>query len=388
MKVLYLTGMYPTPAYPQKGIFCHEQVKALKNLGIDVTVVVPVTFYDREVKVKEWEYEGVHIRYVRFFKLPKALDFHKMGKALFRRLDKALDLKAFDIYHADSPLPTGQAVMIASKKYGVPFIVHGHGLDVFFDESYQGMRNCHKIASVCENVYDKANAVVGVSEKVLDKVRERVDLTDKAFVAYNGVDTEQFKPVDKKPSNIVTVISIGNLIPLKGHRYLLQAVKVLKDKGIENIKCQIVGRGYLDEELKAQACELEIEEQVEFKGYVPYAEVATLLKNADIFALPSYYEALGCVYLEAMACGVPAIGCYENGIDEIITNGEDGYLVHNHSVDELTKCLLALTDTATREKVGKAAREKAVSSCQWKHSAGVLTEVYKKVVYEEKTNGN
>ena len=379
MKVLYLTGMYPTPAYPQKGIFCHEQVKALQNLGIEVTVVVPVTFYDREVKVKEWEYEGVTVRYVRFFKLPKALDFHRTGKSLFRRLDRALDLKSFDIYHADSPLPTGAAVMLASKKYGVPFIVHGHGLDVFFDESYEGVSTCDKIAGVCQSVYEKANAVVGVSEKVLDKIRQRVDLTGKAFVAYNGVDTEQFKPVEKQNTDTVTVISIGNLIPLKGHKYLLQAVKSLKDKGIKNMKCQIVGRGYLEDELKAQTSELGLLEEVEFKGYVPYEEVAALLKNSDIFVLPSYYEALGCVYLEAMACGIPAVGCYENGIDEIIENGESGYLVNNHDVEGLVDCLAALMDSDTREKVGKKAREKVVTSCQWKHSALALQGIYEQV---------
>ena len=52
MKVLYITTMYPTPVYPQKGIFCHEQVKALKKLGIDVDVVVPTPFYDPEIKVQ------------------------------------------------------------------------------------------------------------------------------------------------------------------------------------------------------------------------------------------------------------------------------------------------------------------------------------------------
>lgn len=379
MKVLYLTGMYPTPAYPQKGIFCHEQVKALKNLGIEVTVVVPVVFYDREVKVKEWEYEGITVRYVRFFKLPKAFDFHKTGKSLFKRLDKVLDLRSFDVYHADSPLPTGAAVMLASKKYGVPFIVHGHGLDVFFDESYAGFRNCNKIASVCQSVYEKANAVVGVSEKVLDKVRGRVDLTGKAFVCYNGVDTDKFKPVNKQLSDILTVISIGNLIPLKGHRYLLQAVKVLKDKGVKNIKCQIVGRGYLEEELKALSRSLGIEEKVEFKGYVPYQEVTALLQSADIFVLPSYYEALGCVYLEAMACGVPAIGCYENGIDEVIVSGEDGYLVKNHDVEGLVECLMQALDPVVREKMGKAAREKVASAYGWSHSALSLKEVYEHI---------
>lgn len=50
MKVLYISGMYPTPDYPQKGIFCHEQVKALKQIGVDVDVVVPMTIYDKEYK--------------------------------------------------------------------------------------------------------------------------------------------------------------------------------------------------------------------------------------------------------------------------------------------------------------------------------------------------
>lgn len=67
MKVLYISGMYPTPDYPQKGIFCHEQVKALKQIGVDVDVVVPMTIYDKEYKQAIWEYEGVKIRYDKFF---------------------------------------------------------------------------------------------------------------------------------------------------------------------------------------------------------------------------------------------------------------------------------------------------------------------------------
>ncbi len=380
MKVLYLTGMYPTPAYPQKGIFCHEQVKALKNLGIEVTVAVPVTFYDREVKVKEWEYEGVNIRYIRFFKLPGTMDFHKTGNSLFRRLDKTLHLKEFDVYHADSPLPTGAAVMKASEKYGKPFVIHGHGLDVFFDESYQGAKNCEKIAKTCQLVYEKANAVVGVSGKVLEKIERRVDLSGRGFVAYNGVDTDKFVPAEKKETDTLTVVSIGNLIPLKGHRYLLQAIKLLKDRGMEKVKCIIAGRGYLEEELKELARSLEIMEQVEFKGYVPYGEVVTLLQESDAFVLPSYYEALGCVYLEAMSCGLPAVGCWENGIDEIIAHGEDGYLVENHGVEQIVECLHSLCDAALREKIGKAAREKVVSSCQWKHSAKAIQSVYERLV--------
>ena len=383
MKVLYLTGMYPTPAYPQKGIFCHEQAKALKSAGVDVTVVVPVTFYDREVKEKKWTYEGVEIRYVKFFKLPGTMDFHLTGKSLFRALDRALDLREFDVYHADSPLPTGYAMMLASKKYGVPFIVHGHGLDVFLDVSYDGARNCRKIATVCEEVYTRANAIVGVSQKVLDKIFERVSVQERCYVVYNGVDTEKFTPSEKEKTDEVTILSAGNLIPLKGHGYVLKAFKQVLDKGYENIRCVIAGRGELEDELKALVKELAIEDKVTFTGYVPYDEIKTMMQSADMFILPSYYEALGCVYLESMACGVPAIGCKGNGIDEVIEDGVDGYLVEGKNVEQITERIVEFMDEETRERFGKRAREKVVDKYQWSHSASALIKVYEKVLSGE-----
>ena len=379
MRVLYLTGMYPTPNLTQKGIFCHEQVKALKAVGVDVTVVVPVAFYDRSISVKEWEYEGVKIQYVRFFKLPGIRDYHKMGKALFKRLDKKLDLKAFDVYHADSPLPTGQAMMLASKKYGVPYIVHGHGLDVFFDVSYAGAKNCDKIASVCAQVYQDTNAIVGVSQKVLDKIQERLDVKDKAFVAYNGVDVEDFCPIEKDDDGIYKIISVGNLIPLKGHEYLIRALAEMKENGVCDFICTIVGGGELEEYLKNLTRELGLEDKVTFTGYIPYVEVKKWMQRSNVFALPSDYEAIGCVYLEAMACGVPAIGCLKNGIDEIIVHGENGYLVEGKNVEQLKECLIALTDKKLREKMGELARKTVVDNCQWKHSALAVKAVYERV---------
>ena len=375
MKVLYITGMYPTPAYPQKGIFCHEQVKALQKAGVDVTVVVPLVFYDREVKVKEWDFEGVHIRYIRFFKLPGTADFHKMGKSLFRQLDKKLDLKNFDVYHADAPLPAGTAVMTASEKYGVPFVVHGHGLDVFFDKSYEGARNCEKIAKTCQLVYEKANAVVGVSGKVLEQIEKRVPLEQKGYVVYNGVDTDKFVPVKREETGVFTISSVGNLIPLKGHKYLLQALQKVIEKGHENVKCIIAGRGYLEEELKELSADLGLQDYVEFIGYVPYEEVITLLQKSDAFILPSYYEAFGCVYLEAMACGVPAVGCKDNGIDEIIVNGENGYLVDMHNVEQIVDCIEKMI-SGNSSVMSEKARASIVEKYTWNHSAAALLNVY------------
>lgn len=388
MKVLYLTGMYPTPAFPQKGIFCHEQVKALKKLGVDVDVVVPVTLYDREKPPKVWEYEGIKVRYVKFFKIPGVRLFEKTGLFLYWALQLAgIDFRQYDVLHADAPLPAGYAVMKASQKYGVPFVVHGHGLDVFSQKSYDGAKNCHKIVDVSAQIYEKADAIAGVSQKVLDCVQEKVDIAKKGYVVFNGVDGEQFCPVEKAPEEKLAFISIGNLIPLKGHDYTLRAIKALVDKGHTNICLKLLGRGYLEQELKDLAKELGIEAYVEFVGYVPYDEVRKKLQESDVFVLPSWYEAFGCVYLEAMACGLPAIGCWGNGIDEVIIPGKTGYLVENKSLEQLVAAMEELLDEKIRQQVGKNAREAVMEGYLWQHSAQALTQVYQNCMERGATDG-
>ena len=204
-----------------------------------------------------------------------------------------------------------------------------------------------------------------------------MNISGKDFVAFNGVDAEKFSPVEKEPGEKVTFISIGNLIPLKGHDYTLRAIKALVDKGHTNICLKLLGRGYLEQELKDLAKELEIEQYVDFVGYVPYDDVRKTLQQSDVFVLPSWYEAFGCVYLEAMACGLPAIGCLGNGIDEVILHGQTGYLVENKSLDQLTDCMERLLDGTTRQRIGKAAAKAVKEQYLWKHSAKALVQAYK-----------
>ena len=116
---------------------------------------------------------------------------------------------------------------------------------------------------------------------------------------------------------------------------------------------------------------------MQFVGYIPYEDVAKHLQESDIFVLPSWYEALGCVYLEAMACGVPAIGCRGNGIDEIIEDGKDGFLVENKSLEQLAAVLSQLMDEKSRVKVGRSAREKATGGYTWLASARALVFAYR-----------
>lgn len=379
MKVLYISGMYPTPEYPQKGIFCHEQVKALKCLGVDVDVAVPVPFYSKEPDRREWDHEGVHIRYVRFFKLPGARDFQRTGKNLFPALDRAFDLKKYDIYHADAALPTGQAAMIAGKKYGKPYVVHGHGLDVFLEVDFAEKKNRDKISKEAIKVYDSCSAFVGVSQKVVDVLCNRLPISQKSFVVYNGVDPHIFVPDNHgaEARDELRIMSVGNLIELKGHDLTINAVSDLVSSG-KRITLDIYGRGPLIGELQELVKTKQAGDYISFKGYISYDRLAEKYRDYDVFLLPSWFEALGCVYLEAMSSGLITVGCYDNGIDEIIKNGENGFLVNPHSVSEIEDVLrfIISLDRNKRRDMIQSARETVQSGFTWNHSAMQLQKVY------------
>lgn len=374
MRVLYITTMYPTPEYPQKGIFCHEQVKGLLQLGVNVDVAAIIPIYDREVKVKKWVYEGVNIHYVRFFKLPGARDFHRTGYALALSLKRRFSLSKYDLLHADAALPTGQAAKILSREYTIPYVVHGHGLDVYLNGSYQSSKNVGKIEKACREVYTDASAILGVSQKVLDRIEEN---KNNQYVVFNGVDTDKFIPI-RHENKKVKYISVGNLIPLKGHDLTIRAFKKINDEYPDCSELEIVGRGPLENELKELSASLGV--TVKFTGYIPYEEVATRMAMSDVFVLPSWYEALGCVYLEAMSCGLPTIGCWENGIDEIVHDGEDGYLVHNKSEDELLEAMRGLLDSRRRTEMGSDARKSVVQGYSWICSAQKVYDIYEETI--------
>lgn len=387
MKVLYISGMYPTPTYPQKGIFCHEQVKALKQIGVDVDVIVPMTIYDKEYTTKNWIYEDVSIRYIKYFKFPGVRYFEKIGKYLYYALMRSkIDFSQYDVLHADAPLPAGDAIRRISQKYDIPFVVHGHGLDVFMDVDYQYARNCNKIVEKCIEVYEQCDAITGVSQKVVNNILSRIDVKQKCFVVYNGVDTKRFIPRCKKDNERLEIISVGNLIELKGHDITLKAMAKVIEQGYSKLHLTIYGRGDKEKELKNLVAELKIQKYVTFGGYISYDQIAEKMRRADLFVLPSWYEAVGCVYLESMASGTPVIGCRGNGIDEIIQDRKNSYLVRPHNIEDVIEIICYVyKHKADKEYeiMAENARKSVEKNFSWRCSAEHLLMIYKHLKEEK-----
>jgi glycosyltransferase involved in cell wall biosynthesis len=173
------------------------------------------------------------------------------------------------------------------------------------------------------------------------------------------------------------ILSVGNLIPIKGHIHLIRAMAAIAQE-FPSLELDIIGDGAERERLATLTRQLRLEDKVHFLGRQSRAQVAEAMRRCTIFALPSRYEGLGCVYLEAMSCGKPAIGCRGQGIAEIIQHGANGFLLERDDEHELASELSQLLrEPARAHAVGIAARQTILGGFTLQHQAEDLIRIYR-----------
>jgi len=169
---------------------------------------------------------------------------------------------------------------------------------------------------------------------------------------------------------------VGNLIASKGHELALKACGRLKSSDLK-VRCLIIGDGPERARLSSLAEALGIAQQVHFWGRKSRVEVAEAMRGCSVFVLPSSNEGLGCVYLEAMACGRPVIACQGQGIDEVIQHGKNGWLIPVAGLEELVGGLSALLHSPELcARIGMAAMETILNRLTLSHQAQQLAKVY------------
>jgi glycosyltransferase involved in cell wall biosynthesis len=180
-------------------------------------------------------------------------------------------------------------------------------------------------------------------------------------VVYCGVDLRRFAPVDTGyakrllglQENIV-VGAVGRLIPRKGYDYLIHAVPKIKEV-FTDIKIVLTGDGEEEENLRMLANELGVQESVIFLGN--RKDIPEVMNSFDVFVLPSLSEGLGVVILEALAVGKPVVASDIEGIPEIVTNGQNGFLVPPKDSNKLADCIITLLqDPNLAKKMGEDGR--------------------------------
>lgn len=375
--VLTITPFYPSQNDDAAGCFVAEPLDALANSGIANTVFAVQPFYRAKVRARG---TGVPAVWLRYFSLPGGVGLPTAGAFVFARIvGRVRALHRFhrvDVVHAHAPLPCGHAAMLLSAELGIPYVVSVHGLDAFSTEQVSGRVGewCRRIS---QRVYRSSRRVVCISERVREQVLEGMSGACRTSVVYNGVDPELFSPGSESSSGGPIILSVGNLIPIKGHAVLIRAVAALVSE-FPAITLEIVGDGVEHSRLHALAQELQIEARVRFLGRQSRIQVAAAMRRCTVFALPSRYEGLGCVYLEAMSVGKPVIGCRGQGIAEIIRQGSNGFLVGPDNEKELTLALaMLLRDEPRRLSLGAAARDTVLDRLTLAHQAESLMRIYR-----------
>ncbi len=135
-------------------------------------------------------------------------------------------------------------------------------------------------------------------------------------VVDNVVDTHVFHPPPDPAPETGRLLTVGTLTEKKGHAYLLDAMAMIRDR--RELTLEIVGDGELRGALQDRARRLGLAEVVRFHGERPKEEVAELMRAADLFVLPSLFENLPCVLIEAMASGLPAVATTVGDVRELV----------------------------------------------------------------------
>jgi len=376
LRVLTITPFYPVRGDEGQGCFVAEPLSRIERLGIVNTTFAVRPFYRGRAITADGAGPA---RWIHFLTLPTGLGLSSAGALLYGRLAGEVRRmhrsQGLDLIHAHSALPCGHAAALLSRELNVPFVVTVHGLDAFFTRQVGGFAGtlCARAAGF---VYRSARTVICVSERVRDQIESHPGTNDNAAVIYNGVDPELFFPVrDELTSD--TILSVGNLIPIKGHELLIRALAALRER-YPRARLEIIGDGPERGRLQRLARALQVDGQVHFLGRQTRAQVAEAMRRCTTFALPSRYEGLGCVYLEAMCSGKPVIACRGQGIDEVIQHGVNGWLVDPGNLKELSESLARLLrENGLRRRLGEAARQTVVHGYTLEHQAARLTAVYR-----------
>jgi len=375
LHVLTLTPFFPTHRDETSGCFVAEPLAALASAGVENTILAVEPLYRPKSRASV---SAPAAQWIRYFAIPGGIGLSTAGAFLYARMIAMIRelhrRRRIDVIHAHAPLPCGHAAMLLRRELDIPYVVTVHGLDAFSKMQVSGRAGewCRRIS---QRVYRSAARVICISERVRKEVLGGAGQSCRTTVIYNGVNPDLFAPSPASDSPMI--LSVGNLIAIKGQELLLRSVALLTAE-FPSLTWEIIGDGPERARLQALANDLQISERVRFLGRQSRNRVADAMRRCTLFALPSRYEALGCVYLEAMSAGKPVVACHGQGIAEVIRHGWNGVLVGVDDEKELVSTVAALLrDEPRRRRVGINARNTILNGFTLAHQAEHLASIYR-----------
>jgi len=395
VKVLTISHMYPSSSNKIYDPIVHELVKTLAKQNTEVRVSpVPWASFPINYFSSKWmayskipyeaEIEGIQVYYPRYFVFPHSVLFTSSGVRMYKGIKKTVENIyknfEFDLIHANVALPDGYAAMRLSKVYKKPFLVTIHGQDL--QQTIFRNERCKKHV---EDVINCSNKTIVVSNKLEEIAKKELKIhEEKISVIPNGVNadticTESFNLKQKYKGKKI-ILSVSNLIKTKGIDLNIKAIAQLIKK-YPNLIYLVIGGGAERKSLENLAYTSGVQDYVKFLGQLPHRVVMRYMSICDIFSLPSWNEAFGVVYVEAMAHSKPVIGCEGEGIDGIIVNERNGMLVKSRDIDSIVEAVdYLLSHPKEANAIGERARKLVLENYTWDKVAEKTIAIYKEIL--------
>ena len=285
-----------------------------------------------------------------------------LGDKLFKKFKEYIkkhDIE-FDVIHAHFIWPHGYAAVKLGKVFEVPVVVTAHGYDVY-DLPFRGGEWFEKV----KYTLNAADRIITVSNGNKGILIEKLNVPkDKISVIPNGFDEKLFYPMNQAlarkklglPLDREILLNVASLVPVKGHEYLIQAMKkVVRHR--KDVLLVIVGDGPLKTKLQRMVNQLELNRYVMFAGARPHNEIPLWMNAADLFVMSSIREGCPVSLLEALGSGLPVVAPKIGGIPEIVTD-ECGVLLHPADPDKLGEAIMqAMSRTWRRTMISSCAQQ-------------------------------
>ena len=417
MRVAVVAEFYPRRHDPVLGVWAHRQALAAREAGARVRVLVlhrlvpprasfsagPVgaasALSSRVREPRTQLRDGLEVTYVPYISPPRERSYANWGAWAAPPL--ALALRAlrrsfpFELIHAHNAVPAADAVRRATlgppRRAALgprrcPLVVSVHGGDVLYTARRDGAG-----AGAVARGLGAATLVLANSEGIAELAR--ADGARETRVVHLGTDLPSpSRPARREdpsspPGSLAsptpsgrpaTLVTVAHLVARKRHADVVRALAVLSDRH-PTLRYAIVGDGPERVPLEGLAARLGVAERVEFHGQLPPREALELARGCTLFVMPSTDEAFGVAYIEAMAAGVPAIGCRgEPGPEEIAAAGDGFLLVPPGDIERLSQRIdELLSDRQRLREAAQRARATVAANFTWERCGEQTLAAYR-----------
>jgi L-malate glycosyltransferase len=316
------------------------------------------------------------VRIKGFYYLPPSpnTDYYgwiKCGQVAFRKYVEKYGRP--DIIHAHNAMNAGLLAQVLKKHFNIPYILTEHSS--YYYQDLVPVKLYKRISEAIENAAEYLVVSPRLGQILVEKLGEvasRASWVPNVMPPFFEFDSAVLSK-ENKENNVFTFLSVGNLLPIKGHEFLIRAVAEICATN-NNVSLRIIGDGPLRPDLEALVLALSIETQVVFLGEVDSKIIKSEMLNADALVLPSLFETFGVVLIEAMACGLPVISSACGGPEVIIDEGS-GILVEPGDISALVRGLNWALKNVRKMDPAKI-RESAIERFGGSQFSQKITEIY------------